>query len=136
MEIFKEEFNFNNLLVFKIIIIIIIYYIIIKINFFYYSLKKNNIDIKDNIIEFKFYDKFESIKEYYYKDTFFRPFLDEIKIIYYIFNKNNKNILSNTTNVHISFAFNNKLRIIGLRQGDYFYVLWYDPEHEVYPVKH
>lgn len=35
-----------------------------------------------------------------------------------------------------SFAFNNKLRIIGLRQGDYFYVLWYDPEHEVYPVKH
>lgn len=75
--------------------------------FNYFSLNKNDIDIKDNIIEFKFYDKFESIKEHYYKDSFFRPFLDEIKIIYYIYNKNNKNLLSNTTNVHISFAFNN-----------------------------
>lgn len=34
-----------------------------------------------------------------------------------------------------SFALTNKIRIIGLRQGDYFYVLWYDPKHEVYPVK-
>ncbi|WP_301963306.1 hypothetical protein, partial [uncultured Megasphaera sp.] len=34
-----------------------------------------------------------------------------------------------------SFAFNNTLRIIGLVNGDYFHVLWYDANHEVYPSK-
>ena len=34
-----------------------------------------------------------------------------------------------------SFAFTNMLRIVGLRLDDNFYVLWYDPNHEVYPVK-
>lgn len=32
-----------------------------------------------------------------------------------------------------SFAFNNKLRIIGLRERDKFHVLWYDPNHNVCP---
>ena len=32
-----------------------------------------------------------------------------------------------------SFALNNKLRIIGLRDREKFHVLWYDAEHEVYP---
>ena len=32
-----------------------------------------------------------------------------------------------------SFAFQNKLRIVGLRENEYFYVLWYDPNHEIYP---
>lgn len=32
-----------------------------------------------------------------------------------------------------SFAFTNLLRIIGLREGDNFYILWYDSKHEVYP---
>ena len=105
---YKEELNFNNKLVFKILIIFLIYYIVIKNNLFYYfPLKKSNIDIKENIIEFNYYDKFESIKQYYYKDSFFRPFLDQIKIINYIYNKNNNIMLSNLTNVHISFAFNN-----------------------------
>lgn len=30
-----------------------------------------------------------------------------------------------------SFALQNKLRIIGIRANEHFYVLWYDPEHEV-----
>ena len=34
-----------------------------------------------------------------------------------------------------SFALTNKLRIIGLREDEKFHVLWYDPNHEVYPVK-
>ena len=32
-----------------------------------------------------------------------------------------------------SFAFNNLLRIIGIRNGQFFYVLWYDVNHEVCP---
>lgn len=32
-----------------------------------------------------------------------------------------------------SFALTNKLRIIGLRVDDDFHVLWYDPQHGVYP---
>lgn len=32
-----------------------------------------------------------------------------------------------------SFAFNNKVRIIGIRKDEYFHVLWYDPEHKVCP---
>lgn len=34
-----------------------------------------------------------------------------------------------------SFALTNKLRVIGLRENEKFHVLWYDPNHEVYPVK-
>lgn len=43
--------------------------------------------------------------------------------------------MEDLTDSIFSFALMNKLRIIGIRQGDYFYVLWYDPKHEVYPVK-
>ena len=32
-----------------------------------------------------------------------------------------------------SFALQNKLRIIGLREGAEFYIVWYDPDHEFYP---
>lgn len=32
-----------------------------------------------------------------------------------------------------SFAFNNLLRIVGYRDKEKFYVLWYDPNHEVCP---
>ena len=32
-----------------------------------------------------------------------------------------------------SIALSNKLRIVGLRDKDKFHVLWYDPEHDVYP---
>lgn len=35
-----------------------------------------------------------------------------------------------------SFAFNNIVRIIGLKKEDKFFVLWYDSKHEVYPVSH
>lgn len=34
-----------------------------------------------------------------------------------------------------SFALENKLRIVGYTEQEKFYVLWYDPQHEVYPVK-
>jgi len=32
-----------------------------------------------------------------------------------------------------SFALENKLRIIGIRDGQIFHVIWYDPNHEFYP---
>lgn len=32
-----------------------------------------------------------------------------------------------------SFALNNKIRIFGLVQSGIFHVLWYDPNHEIYP---
>lgn len=34
-----------------------------------------------------------------------------------------------------SFALQNKLRIVGIRRGKVFHVLWYDPNHEVCPSK-
>ncbi len=34
-----------------------------------------------------------------------------------------------------SFALQNKLRVIGIREDEHFHVLWYDPEHEVCPSK-
>ena len=34
-----------------------------------------------------------------------------------------------------SFAFTNKIRIVGIKDGADFFVLWYDPKHEVYPVR-
>lgn len=33
-----------------------------------------------------------------------------------------------------SIALQNKLRVVGLRDKDKFHVLWYDPEHDVYPA--
>lgn len=39
------------------------------------------------------------------------------------------------TDALFSFALTNKLRLIGFREGDDFHVLWYDPEHGVYPPK-
>jgi hypothetical protein len=32
-----------------------------------------------------------------------------------------------------SFALQNKLRIIGIRDGEFFHVVWYDPNHEFCP---
>lgn len=32
-----------------------------------------------------------------------------------------------------SFALTNKLRVVGLRDREFFHVLWYDPEHNIYP---
>ena len=34
-----------------------------------------------------------------------------------------------------SFAFRNKLRIIGIRDGKEFHVIWYDTEHKFYPSR-
>lgn len=34
-----------------------------------------------------------------------------------------------------SFALENKLRIIGIRENNLFHVIWYDPGHNFYPVK-
>ena len=34
-----------------------------------------------------------------------------------------------------SFALQNKIRIVGIRNGEKFHVLWYDPNHEICPSK-
>lgn len=41
--------------------------------------------------------------------------------------------LEEETDCLYSFAFDNTLRIIGLRCNDDFYILWYDQNHEVCP---
>ena len=33
-----------------------------------------------------------------------------------------------------SFALQNKLRVVGIREGRYFHVIWYDPEHKICPA--
>lgn len=34
-----------------------------------------------------------------------------------------------------SFAFQNKMRVVGIKEQDKFHVLWYDPQHGVYPTE-
>ena len=41
--------------------------------------------------------------------------------------------LEQDTDRIFSFALQNKLRIIGLRENELFHVKWYDPKHECYP---
>lgn len=41
--------------------------------------------------------------------------------------------LDEDTDSIFSFALQNKLRILGIRDGRYFHVLWYDPNHRVCP---
>ena len=43
--------------------------------------------------------------------------------------------LNEETDNLYSFAFDNTLRIVGLRFEDDFFILWYDSNHEVYPSK-
>ena len=41
--------------------------------------------------------------------------------------------LGEDTDHIFSFALQNKLRVIGLRDREFFHVLWYDSRHEFYP---
>lgn len=41
--------------------------------------------------------------------------------------------LEESSDALFSFALDNTLRIIGIREGERFKVLWYDPKHEVCP---
>lgn len=34
-----------------------------------------------------------------------------------------------------SFALQNRLRVVGIRENEHFHVLWYDPDHEICPSK-
>lgn len=43
--------------------------------------------------------------------------------------------LDEHTDAIFSFAFQNLIRIIGIRDGELFHVVWYDPKHEFYPTK-
>ena len=40
-----------------------------------------------------------------------------------------------TTDDIFSFALNNTVRMIGLKQGEKFYPVWYDDSHKFYPPK-
>ena len=42
--------------------------------------------------------------------------------------------LEQDTDRIFSFALQNKLRVIGLRENEKFHVKWYDPKHEFYPT--
>jgi len=46
-----------------------------------------------------------------------------------------KKMLDSDSDSLFSFAFTNRLRIIGIRDREYFKVLWYDPKHDVCPSK-
>ena len=41
--------------------------------------------------------------------------------------------LEESSDTLFSFALQNLLRVIGIRDKNLFHVLWYDPKHEVYP---
>lgn len=41
--------------------------------------------------------------------------------------------LDDYTECLYSIALNNLIRVVGIREEEKFYVLWYDPKHEVYP---
>lgn len=43
--------------------------------------------------------------------------------------------LGEHTDAIFSFALQNLIRIIGIRDGAFFHVIWYDPRHEFYPTK-
>lgn len=43
--------------------------------------------------------------------------------------------LEQYTDAIFSFSFRNLLRVIGVRDGAKFHVIWYDPQHQFYPVK-
>lgn len=41
--------------------------------------------------------------------------------------------LENYSDSIFSFALQNKLRVVGYRENEFFHVLWYDPGHEICP---
>ena len=43
--------------------------------------------------------------------------------------------LSENSDSIFSFALQNKLRVIGRRENEFFHVLWYDPNHEFCPSR-
>lgn len=43
--------------------------------------------------------------------------------------------LEDETDAIFSFAFQNMLRVIGIRQAADFHIVWYDPRHEFCPSK-
>ena len=43
--------------------------------------------------------------------------------------------MEDRTDSIFSFAFNNMLRIIGVRDGEFFHVVWYDERHQFCPSK-
>lgn len=43
--------------------------------------------------------------------------------------------LEEFTDSLFSFALQNKWRIVGIRENEYFHVLWHDPYHEICPSK-
>lgn len=43
--------------------------------------------------------------------------------------------LDDYTECLYSIALNNLIRVVGIREEEKFYVLWYDPKHEVYPSR-
>lgn len=47
----------------------------------------------------------------------------------------NKMKLEQYSDMIFSFALQNKLRIVGIREREHFHVLWYDPNHEICPSK-
>jgi len=43
--------------------------------------------------------------------------------------------LEEYTDAIFSFALENMLRAIGIREGEEFHIVWYDPNHEFYPSR-
>lgn len=46
-----------------------------------------------------------------------------------------KKQLTDNAGCIFSFALQNKLRIIGIKDDEFFHVIWYDPNHEFSVVK-
>ena len=68
---------------------------------------KNLINLKEEIIVSNSCEFFEQMKIKFNGDPNLNVYLEEISILSYVYNINNKNLKENKTNIHISMAFNN-----------------------------
>ena len=108
VEVNKNKYRIIN----KFALLIFFLILIVKINFRNISYIYNKYKIcytneNDDIIELNYYTEFDKIKTRLFKDSFFRPYLKEINILYYIYHKNTI-LKKNLTNIHICMSLNEK----------------------------
>ena len=117
----KENRNNKKILhqkkIFTIISKIIITFLLLSI--FIFQKYKNNISFfllnkKKEITESKYYESFEKMKLRYINNTLFKPYIENIKIISHIYNKNYQKLKKNKNNINICVSINNNYVYIQL----------------------
>ena len=103
---FKSKLKFIYITIFILLFLIIIIQTINKnISFLFF---KNNIIKQNEIISVKKYERFENMKHKYIIDSIINPYLEQITIFNYIYNKNHKQLKKNKNNIHICVGLTNE----------------------------